>query len=45
LGVCFRSRLRCQNKSKSDDGPGTFHVFLHPNPVLAGSLGSEGRIG
>lgn len=45
LGVCFRSRLRCQNKSKSDDEPGRFHVFLHANPVLAGSLGSDGRIG
>jgi hypothetical protein len=35
IGVRFRSRLRCHNKSESesDDAPGAFHVILLPNPV------------
>ena len=44
-GIRFCSRLRCQKKSESDDELGAFHVFLLSNPVLLGSLGSDGRIG
>ena len=45
MGIRFCSRWRCQKKSESDDEPGAFHVFLLSNPVLPGSLGSDGRIG
>lgn len=45
MEIRFRGRLRCQEKSESDDAPGAFHVFLLANPALLESLGSDGRMG